>query len=214
VPVRPSPDVRREVPEPTPPAKELAQAAPKSRFHAPLNGSKPRDELCFECSNGRVTFIDLPALTTEMLDKIRATREDILRELNQQWRVERTTAAVGPFRLRYVLEREGQTTDAGPPPQSDSFRYSVSGWVLEPITQERGETLPTALAPNSNLRQITDAIDGKLTMVTFWVYPDSFVMARQLRDFLYDRGLDVAVRLLPTGTPIAASPRGAASRPN
>jgi hypothetical protein len=48
--------------------------------------------------------------------------------------------------------------------------------------------------------------------VTFWVYPDSFSLYRQLRDHAVAKGLTVAGRPLPDGTPIAGSPWGRKSR--
>ena len=43
------------------------------------------------------------------------------------------------------------------------------------------------------------------TVVTFFVYPDSFAAFRQLRDYLYERDVVVAGRPLPIGAPITAS---------
>jgi hypothetical protein len=75
----------------------------------------------------------------------------------------------------------------------------------------RGETLEAALAPSSDFRRLVDGLDAS-TVITFWVYPDSFELFRRLRDHLYERGLEVAGRPLPEGAPIAASRHGTASR--
>ena len=48
--------------------------------------------------------------------------------------------------------------------------------------------------------------------VTLWVYPDSFTLYRQLRDYLVERNVVVAGRPLPDGLPIASSRRGTSSR--
>ena len=48
--------------------------------------------------------------------------------------------------------------------------------------------------------------------MTFWVYPDSFALYRQLRDYLYDREVVVAGRPLPEGVPVSGSKRGSVSR--
>ena len=57
-----------------------------------------------------------------------------------------------------------------------------------------------------------DALDPKITAVTFWVYPDSFPLYRRLRDYLHDRDFVVAGRPLPEGMAIGSSRHGTASR--
>ena len=178
------------------------------KYHAPVSRAVRSEELFFECKSGRVTFIDLPSF----MQDYKATVEEISIELRSKWRVERVTAAVGPYRLRYVVEREKSVLDVGGTPASGGFRYGLSAWEIEPIASDRGETGPQALAAKSQFRQLTDALDARLTVVTFWVYPDSFELFRELRDHLYERGHDVAGRPLPPGAPIAASKHGTASR--
>ena len=81
--------------------------------------------------------------------------------------------------------------------------------VMLPV---RGETAERALVQGSDFRQLVDGIDPQQTVVTFWVYPDSFALFRRLRDFLYTRDVVVAGRPLPEGVPIASSRRGSVSR--
>jgi hypothetical protein len=188
------------------------ETAPSSKkqlkYHAPVSRAVRGEELFFECKSGHVTYIDLPSFMHEYKQSL----DEIANELKTAWSVERTTAPVGPYRLRYVVERERTPLDAGPTPTSGSFRYGLSAWEVEPITSVRGEVLEQALKERSQFRQLTDALDPNLAVVTFWVYPDSFELFRHLRDHLYDRGHDVAGRPLPAGAPIAASRNGTASR--
>ena len=178
------------------------------KYHAPVSRAVRSEELFFECKSGRVTFIDLPSFMQEY----KATLEEVAIELRSKWSVERVTAPVGPYRLRYVVEREKSVLDAGGVPAAGNFRYGLSSWEVEPIAPDRGETVQQALAPKSQFRQLTEGLDSNLTVVTFWVYPDSFELFRQLRDHLYERGHDVAGRPLPPDGPIAASKHGTASR--
>lgn len=178
------------------------------KYHAPVSRAVHSDELFFECKAGRVTYIDLPSFMHEY----KLSLDTIAEELKSKWEVERHTPPVGPYRLRYIVEREKTTLDSGPTPGQGGFRYGLSAWEVEPITAERGETLEQALRARSEFRQLVDPLDGNLTVVTFWVYPDSFELFRQLRDHLYDRGLDIAGRPLPMGAPISASKYGTASR--
>jgi hypothetical protein len=182
------------------------------RYHTPVSRPVNSEELLFECRQGRVTFIDIAALLAE----VRAGMEDKARLLQTQWQVADVAGPVGPFRLRYVLERERGTLDAallgGAPAGGGGFRYGLSEWQLEPVALERGEPVDVALADGSEFRQIVEALDPQMTVVTFWVYPDTFAGYRRLRDFLYDRDVVVAGRPLPEGVPIASSRRGTASR--
>jgi hypothetical protein len=177
------------------------------KYHAPLSKTVQSEEIFFECRGGRITYIDLPA----MMQEVKGSLDGIVDELKTNWRVERKTGAIGPFRLRYAIERDRTALDVGAP-SPGNFRYGLSEWVLEPTTPERGEGMAQALKEKSEFRQLVDNLDPNLTTVTFWVYPDSFELFRHLRDHLYERGHDVAGRPLPPGAPIAASRNGTASR--
>ncbi len=177
------------------------------KYHAPVSRSVHSDEIFFECRGGRVCYIDLPAFLREM----KSNAEEVVQELKTSYRVERTTSAIGPYRLRYVFERERTPLDVGEPAPT-SFRYGISEWIVEPTQADRGETLWQALTAKSRFRSLVDNLEGSITVVTFWVYPDSFDVFRALRDHLYDLNVDVAGRPLPPGAPIAASRQGTASR--
>jgi hypothetical protein len=69
-----------------------------------------------------------------------------------------------------------------------------------------------ALREGSAFRHVIDGIDTEQTVVTFWVYADSFPLFRRLRDYLYERDVVVAGRPLPDGFPIASSRQGSVSR--
>lgn len=187
-----------------PPKKEL-------RYRTPVSHSVQADEMFFECQGGRVAFIDLQAFLQEIQNKL----DDKVAQLRTRWKVEESTLPVGAFRLNYMIEREQDAVEAfgnaGKPRADGGFRYGLTGWIVEPVTPIRGESLETALQPSSHFRRLVDALDST-TVVTLWVYPDSFEMFRRLRDYLYDRGLEVAGRPLPPGAPIAASRHGSASR--
>ena len=190
-----------------------AQPVPKKelRYRTPVSRTVQADEVFLECRGGRVAFIDLPAFLHEIQSKL----DDKVAELRTSWKVDDATRPVGAFRLRYVIEREKDAADSfggsAKPRSEGGFRYGLTEWVVEPLTPLRGETLEAALAPTSDFRRLVDGLDAS-TVITFWVYPDSFALFRQLRDYLYERGLEVAGRPLPEGAPIAASRHGTASR--
>jgi hypothetical protein len=182
------------------------------RFRTPVSQPVHSEELMFECRNGRVTFIDLAAL----LEVMKRDLDDHAKTLRRQWQVRAVAGPVGPFQMNYLVERErgpfeSRLAAAGPDPDA-SFRYGLSAWQIEPVTLTRGETLDEALKAGSGFRQVVDRLDARETAVTFWVYPDSFALFRQVRDYLYERDILVAGRPLPDGIPISSSRQGSVSR--
>jgi hypothetical protein len=182
------------------------------RYQTPVSSPVQADEFMFECRGGRVTFIDIPALTAEICHDL----EEKAQLLQTRWQVSDVSPTIGAFRLRYTVERQRKLEDgllAGTAPSSSAvFRYGLSGWEVEPVTLVRGETGSAALARGSEFRRLVDSLDPRQAVVTFWVYPDSFALYRQLRDYLYERNLVVAGRPLPAGVPIGCSRNGSVSR--
>jgi hypothetical protein len=182
------------------------------RYRTPVSRPVHSEEFMYECKAGRVAFIDMAALLTE----VRHGFEDKAQLLRSRWQVGDVAGPAGAFQLRYTVERERDFASAvapgGPPEAHGSFRYGIGECIVEPIAPVRGETLAAALASGSEFRRLVDALDPQQAVVTFWVYPDSFSLFRQLRDYLYERDLVVAGRPLPPGMPISCSRRGTLSR--
>lgn len=74
-----------------------------------------------------------------------------------------------------------------------------------------GEPISEALADGSRLRVELAGRTSRDTVITVWVYPDSFEAFRQLKEALFRDGFLCAARPLPEGMPIGASPRGSRS---
>jgi hypothetical protein len=182
------------------------------RYKTPVSQPVQSEELLFECQHGRIAFIDVGPMLREAREGMREKGE-LLRD---QWQVNGSAGPVGAFRLRYVVERERtgveEAVSGGIPGTKDNFRFGLAGWVVEPISSIRGESVAEALAPKSEFRRIVDGLDPRQTVVTFFVYPDSFAEFRQVRDYLYDRDIVVAGRPLPDGAPIMSSRNGTRSR--
>ena len=181
-------------------------------YQTPVSRPVHCEEFMFECREGRVTFVDLATLMAE----VRRDLDEKGQLLKTRWQISDVSAPVGAFRLRYTLERERGLVDAvvpGSTPEANGgYRYGVTEWAVEPVAPVRGETATAALTKGSEFRRIADALDAHQAVVTFWVYPDSFALFRQLRDYLYERDLVVAGRPLPLGMPIMISRHGTASR--
>jgi hypothetical protein len=181
-------------------------------YRTPVSRPVHSEELLFECAGGRVTFVDIATMLGEIKDEL----EEKGKVLQHTWQVTYVTRPAGAFRLRYTLERQRDTLDvafaAAAPSAHGGFSYSLSEWIAEPVASMRGETTRAALASGSQFRLMVDALDPQQSVVTFWVYPDSFDLYRQLRDYLYERDITVAGRPLPNGVPITCSRRGSRSR--
>jgi len=182
------------------------------RYRTPVSRPVLTEELMFECRGGRVTFIDIAGMVADIKQGMEA-KSTLLRT---QWQVADVTRPIGAFRLRYTIERHRGGLDAltndSIPADGSGFRYGLGEWQVEAIAAVRGETAAEALAPRSQFRQIVDVLDPQQSVVTFWVYSDSFGLFRQVRDYLYEHELEVAGRPLPEGMPIACSKFGTVSR--
>ena len=187
--------------------KNMPARTKEMKYHAPLSREVQGEELFFECRSGKVAFIDMPAF----LHEVRENTEEVAKLLRKEYKVRRVTAPVGAFRLQYFFEREGGLMDAS------ASRFSLPLWPVGWSSRflARAAAKPCRRPPwlpASDFHRIADAIDPNQTAVTFWVYPDSFAIFRALRDYLYDRDVEVAGRPLPTEAPIAASRNGTKSR--
>jgi hypothetical protein len=178
--------------------KKLPSAKKILHYRTPVSEPLFSEELEFECVQGRVTFIETHALIEEVKREFSDRKEQFFASASSVEHVD----AVGAFRAVFRVERE----------QIPVPSISITEGRFEPVQDLRGEPLDDAMKPRSAFRQIVDAIDFQRTAVTFWVYPDSFAMYRQLRDYLYDRNITVAARPIPAGAPIGWSKHGTAAR--
>lgn len=192
--------------------EKLPVAKKALRYRVPVSQTIHAGEYHFECKEGRVTFVDLDALVSLVVQELK----DKEAQLKDQWQVSDVTDPIGAFRLRYAIERRRGNMDAaveGVRPETYAgFSYGLAGWQLEPVSRQRGETAEAALREGAEFRRLVEGLAVEKAAVTLWVYPDSFPLYRQLRDYLADLGLTVAGRPLPPDALISASPKGTKSR--
>ncbi len=190
--------------------RKLPSAKRELRYRTPISAPVLSRELTFECQHGRVTPVDIGGL----IDLVDAGWRDKRDALRSQWQVTDQTRRSGAFCMRYIVERRrdvaGEIAGLGPSSRT-SFAYGPTLMEVVPLDPGRGETAAQALNPGSLFLKILSDADAE-TAVTFWVYPDSFALYRQLRDHLHDRDLVVAGRPLRAGSLIRISPDGTASR--
>lgn len=89
--------------------------------------------------------------------------------------------------------------------------FELDRFEIDVTPQNPGETLQESLASGGMLRgELSSRVPAE-TVVTVWVYPDSFAQFRELKNALYREGFLAAARPLPDDILIGASPRGSRS---
>lgn len=117
---------------------------------------------------------------------------------------------IGGFMMDYRLNskqglvRQGDSVGMGQMISLDRFE-------LEPTSETLFETVETSLGVAGRVAMELSARDPRETVITVWVYPDSFDAFRALKDQLYQRGIMTAARPLPDGIRIGAAPSGSHS---
>lgn len=124
------------------------------------------------------------------------------------------THTIGPrdgFRMRYTLVRRSIPADVQMRTGVRGTMWELDNVTLVPVSSEMGEPLAEALAPGSAFRDALSRARPGRTVVTLWVYDDSFAVYRDLQRELYKMGFASAARPLAHDTPISASPDGTKS---
>jgi hypothetical protein len=93
---------------------------------------------------------------------------------------------------------------------ASGVRLGLTHWQVHPQSGVIAETAAQALHPQSRFLEVLRTADLGSTL-TFWVYPDSFGLHRELQGFVHRQGFEVAARPLPEGVPIIGSPSGSHS---
>jgi hypothetical protein len=171
----------------------------------PLGREISGKELHFRLLNGRVAFLPIEELIQRLRPQIMRNRERLIRNGIQRGEI----GPVAGFHMEYVLEAR-RLSAMEELRQGTSVSILLSSWkmIAEPdLETESGEE---ALKDHGDfVRRIRDA-DADTT-ITFWVYPDSYALYRQLQEFAHHENFTVAARPLPLGIPIAGSPQGSRS---
>ncbi len=151
-------------------------------------------ELHIRLQHGRVTVVPWDDLIKMLKQQVPlAMHRNTTRGL-----IEESLGPVGGFLMRYRMA----AIPGG---------FELDRFELETTPENRGEPLEEALSPSGRLRLDLSSRDPSQTVVTVWVYPDSFDQFRQLKAVLFDEGFLCAGRPLPEGMRIGASPRGSRS---
>lgn len=162
-----------------------------------------RNEVLFQLLGGRLAFIPINQLMEERKESIWRQRDTLLRS----GYLEDSIGPIGGFRMNSKIAVERGTD---PRTGMSYFRESPQ-CMLEPVSDQMGESVESALMPGSDFHHIIDSCQPSRDTVTIWTYTDSFAEFRKLQKYLSERGFAVAARPLPVGMPIGFSPNGSRS---
>jgi hypothetical protein len=184
-------------------------AVPKNRMQhrlSPVTKPAENEELHFRVSEGRISRVPLEELLERLKDQVMTRRTAVMR-FNQ------FDGVVGPvdgYTMSYTVEKDGPSTLEALQSGDGITRLNVTRWTITPDESLVAETIEEAVRPGSRYRQrIETALPD--SVVTMWVYPDSFAGFSTLREVAHGLQLRVAARPLPEGTPIVGSPSGSRS---
>lgn len=172
----------------------------------PLSKTVHDKELHFRLIENRIAHVPLD----EMLERLKAQVE---RQKNWLMKFNRHQGTIGPvegFTMNYVVVRQQVSVIEELRQGKAMMRIGVSQWQIEPEPDLHTESAQEALKPGSRFYHQLMQAEPETTL-TFWVYPDSFSLFRQLQAFAHREGFTVAARPLPFGIPIAGSPSGSRS---
>lgn len=163
-------------------------------------------EVHFRLLSGRLVYVPF----SEMVERMQADAPSKVHRLKNAPRIEETLPVVQGFAGRYLLRRADAevATKFGPTRQS---LVELERLWLEDAEPNLGEPLTEALRSGSQFRSRLAGLDRERTVITVWVYPDSFEEFRTLKTDLFKAGFLTAARPLPAGHPIGGAPDGSRS---
>lgn len=172
----------------------------------PVSREVDGPELHFHLAQDRVA----PVPVEDLIDLL---KRDV--QQNKDWivRTPRYQGEVGPvrgFTMTYIVQRRPLSILQELRSGRGIVQIGISQWKIEPAANLAPESAEQALQPGSRFYQALLSAPRNATL-TFWVYPDSFGLHRQLQTFAQREGYTVAARPLPFGIPIAGSPNGTRS---
>lgn len=167
-------------------------------FATPIAQRNVREEAHYRCLKGKVVDTHLSDLIQQLERRIR-TGDFSPHNRDGGDRI----GPIDGFWLEYsdVVEVD-----------SYGLPHRAHRWDVVHNDDTIGETEKEALAATSKFKRSLTYRPAARYSITLWVYPDSYILAKALRDHLNQNGYLVALRPLPAGIPIGVSPFGTHSR--
>jgi hypothetical protein len=163
-------------------------------------------ELHFHLSGNRVAHVPVDELAQRLSSQIQRQRDMLLKNPASEGMV----GPVDGFQMRYRVERVPLSLAEELQYGGRVVRIGVTQWTLVPQPDLVAETAAEALRRDSRFYEAL-LTAGSTATLTLWVYPDSFALCEQIKEFSHRHGYEVAARPLPPGVPITGSPDGSRS---
>ena len=151
-------------------------------------------EMHVQLKDGKLSLIPWD----RMIDVLKSQVPLALRRKAGQRMVEDSLGPIGGFLVHYRMV----AVTAG---------YELERFEVEPTDGIPAETIEEAIQPAGRFRLELASRDPAETVVTVWVYPDSFAEFRKIKAWMFEEGFLSAARPLPANVRIGASPRGSRS---
>ncbi len=163
-------------------------------------------EVHFRLSANRVSTVPVDELSARLKEQVARQKDWLAKYRSHQGEV----GPVDGYRMKYVVERQQLSALEELRNGRGYMRIGISRWEIEPEPDLDTETAREAVLPGSRFIRTLYLTEPGATL-TFWVYPDSFGLYRELQKLAHREGFLVAARPIPFGQPIAASRHGSRS---
>lgn len=185
------------------------KAQPASRLEhrlSPVTRAVEADEYHFRLEHGQISRIPLNELLERLKDQVHARRAAILK-FNQ---FEGSVGPVAGYSMKYSVEKEGPSPLEALQTGDGRIRVNVSRWEIVPEESRVEESVEAAVLPGARFREQLETCPPD-SVITLWVYEDSFAGFPALRELAHSLALRIAARPLPPDAPIVGSPNGSRS---
>jgi hypothetical protein len=182
---------------------------PASRLEhrlSPVTRAVEADEYHFRLEHGMISRIPL----NELLERLKAqviSRRSAILKFSQ---FEGAVGPVGGYSMKYSVEKDGPSPLEALQTGDGRIRVNVSRWEIVPEASRIEETVEAAVLPGAQFREQLETCPPD-SVITLWVYEDSFAGFPPLRELAHSLSLRIAARPLPPGSPIVGSPNGSRS---
>ncbi len=146
----------------------------------------------------------------ELIDELKKEAEQTARRGLRKSEFEGTLGPMFGFMMLYRFTSKRGVVSNGSSVTTGQM-IELDRFELEPQKDLVLESIDQAMSDGGRLRVALSARRAEETVITAWVYEDSFETFRQLKEALFAKGFLAAARPLPMAARIAASPHGSHS---
>ncbi len=166
----------------------------------PLAKKVEGHEAFFCLRHGKISHVPMNAFTERIRGMFRGFHTIPEKD------IDKTIGPIDDYSFHFCISVH-QTRD------SDGMKIQLSFDYGEfiPVTDDVGENAQTALASGSRFEQKLAIYLNDSSIITLFVYPDSFDLLRQVKQYLLDHQFVIALRPMPENQNISVSPNGTAS---